>query len=65
MRCRVGSPGKTPLHGVADEPRFVPGRGWVRSCKCGREFVSEQNWQHVPALFDHLAIAPQQDARRG
>lgn len=45
-------------HGVGADAVFVPERGWVRSCVCGREFVSTRGWQHVPALYDHLAIQP-------
>jgi hypothetical protein len=46
------------LHGVAGPSIRVPGRGWVRACLCGREFESHQDWEHVPALFDHLATVP-------
>jgi hypothetical protein len=51
------------LHGVAEPSHYEPGRGWVRRCLCGREFVSYQDWQHVPALYDHLAIVGARERR--
>ena len=42
-------------HAPDGEPEWVDGV-WRRKCKCGRTFESHQGWQHVPRLFDHIAI---------
>lgn len=52
--------GERPAHAPAGLAVLEPttgereGRGWVRTCICGREF-SSWSWEHVPGLFDHIA----------
>lgn len=49
-------------HGPAGPAEWRDG-AWVRSCLCGREFKSWESWEHVPALYDHLALVPKETLR--